>query len=144
MGKLFGRNWLTGIICLWSGAIVDIPNGWALCDGGNGTPDLRNKFIVGAGDTYAVAATGGSTSHDHTGSISEAFVVIQGYTESEIDYLEYGFDIDDADGYGDFYYYTEGHYHEVDLYGTGHDHSPTIDSRTTLPPYYALAYIVKV
>ncbi|GAH72178.1 unnamed protein product, partial [marine sediment metagenome] len=50
---------------LWSGAIVDIPAGWALCDGNNGTPDLRNRFVIGAGDTYAPDATGGSAVHTH-------------------------------------------------------------------------------
>lgn len=48
---------MIGIIVLWYGAIVDIPAGWQLCDGTNGTPDLRNKFIAGAGDTYAVDDT---------------------------------------------------------------------------------------
>lgn len=48
---------MIGIICLWEGAIVDIPAGWQLCDGTNGTPDLRNKFVIGAGDTYAVNDT---------------------------------------------------------------------------------------
>lgn len=57
---------MRGMIVIWSGAIVDIPTGWILCDGNNGTPDLRNKFIVGAGDTYAVDAVGGSLTHDHT------------------------------------------------------------------------------
>jgi hypothetical protein len=61
----------TGIISLWYGSIASIPTGWYLCDGSNGTPDLRNRFIVGAGSTYAVAATGGSAnaivvSHTHT------------------------------------------------------------------------------
>ena len=45
---------------MWSGAIVDIPTGWALCNGSNNTPDLRNKFVAGAGDSYAVDATGGN------------------------------------------------------------------------------------
>lgn len=49
---------LRGII-LWPGAIVDIPANWVLCDGTNGTPDLRNVFIVGAGDAYTVDDTGG-------------------------------------------------------------------------------------
>lgn len=48
-----------GIILIWSGNIIDIPTGWQLCDGTNGTPDLRNRFVVGAGGTYAVGATGG-------------------------------------------------------------------------------------
>ncbi len=50
----------TGIISLWYGSILTIPSGWALCNGSNGTPDLRDKFVVGAGSTYAVGATGGS------------------------------------------------------------------------------------
>lgn len=48
---------MKGLICLWSGAIVDIPAGWSLCDGGGGRPDLRDKFVIGAGDHYAVDAT---------------------------------------------------------------------------------------
>jgi hypothetical protein len=61
----------TGIITMWSGSIASIPAGWYLCNGANGTPDLRSRFIVGAGSTYAVNATGGSAdatlvSHTHT------------------------------------------------------------------------------
>lgn len=55
-----------GSIILWSGAIVDIPAGYVICDGNNGTPDLRNRFVVGAGDTYAKGDSGGSTSHSHS------------------------------------------------------------------------------
>jgi hypothetical protein len=51
-----------GVILLWSGSIASIPSGWNLCDGTNGTPDLRNRFVVAAGDTYAVGATGGADS----------------------------------------------------------------------------------
>ena len=50
----------SGGIFLWSGSIGSIPAGYVLCNGSNGTPDLRNRFIVGAGSTYAVDATGGS------------------------------------------------------------------------------------
>jgi len=61
----------SGMILLWSGATGSIPSGYLLCDGSNGTPDLRNRFVVGAGSSYAVSATGGSTdaivvSHTHT------------------------------------------------------------------------------
>lgn len=60
-----------GVIVDYSGSASTIPKGWALCDGSNGTPDLRNKFIVGAGDTYAVGATGGSNvAHTHSLSVS--------------------------------------------------------------------------
>ena len=50
----------TGGILLWSGSIGSIPAGYVLCNGNNGTPDLRDRFVVGAGSTYAVDATGGS------------------------------------------------------------------------------------
>jgi len=48
---------MIGIICLWSGSVADIPAGWQLCNGTNSTPDLRNRFVIGAGDTYAVDET---------------------------------------------------------------------------------------
>lgn len=67
-----------GGIIMWSGTIAAIPTGWALCDGNNGTPNLLDRFIVGAGSGYAVASTGGANSvalttdempsHDHGGS----------------------------------------------------------------------------
>ena len=68
----------TGVITMWYGSIASIPSGWFLCDGANSTPDLRNRFIVGAGSTYGVAATGGSAnatlvSHNHTASSSSSF-----------------------------------------------------------------------
>jgi len=50
----------SGVITLWSGAISAIPSGWALCNGSNNTPDLRDRFVVGAGSSYAVNATGGA------------------------------------------------------------------------------------
>ena len=51
---------VSGMIVLWSGAANAIPTGFVLCDGNNNTPDLRNRFVVGAGSGYAVNATGGS------------------------------------------------------------------------------------
>ena len=81
----YGTIPLGGII-MWSGSIETIPVGWALCNGGNGTPDLRERFIVGAslgnntsvpGGFYSVGDTGGSrdavvVSHSHTASSSNA------------------------------------------------------------------------
>lgn len=49
-----------GGIIMWSGAVASIPESWALCDGANGTPDLRDRFIVGAGGAYGVADVGGA------------------------------------------------------------------------------------
>ena len=60
----------SGAILLWSGSVASIPTGWYLCNGANSTPDLRGRFVVGAGGAYAVGATGGSAdatlvSHSH-------------------------------------------------------------------------------
>ena len=66
-----GTTFPAGGIIIWSGATGAVPSGWYICDGTNGTPDLRNRFIVGAGSTYSVGATGGSAdavvvTHTHT------------------------------------------------------------------------------
>ena len=60
-----------GGIIMWSGSIASIPLGFRLCDGTSGTPDLRDRFIVGAGSTYTPGNTGGSAnavvvSHSHS------------------------------------------------------------------------------
>lgn len=52
-----------GSIIPWYGNLANIPDGFALCDGTNGTPDLRNRFLVGAGDAYKLAAVGGESTH---------------------------------------------------------------------------------
>jgi microcystin-dependent protein len=49
-----------GMIMMWSGNISNIPNGWVLCNGQNGAPDLRNRFVVGAGSSYQTGNTGGA------------------------------------------------------------------------------------
>ena len=69
-----GSN-LTGIVSFISGMIImynsaTAPSGWYLCDGNNGTPDLRDRFIVGAGNSYSLNATGGSNTATDTVSIS--------------------------------------------------------------------------
>lgn len=66
---------VVGQVIMWFGTIPNIPDGWALCNGSNGTPDLRDRFVVGSGTTYALGATGGSATasgntdasgdHDH-------------------------------------------------------------------------------
>lgn len=58
-GKTAQDFFPSGGIIIWSGAANAIPSGWFLCDGANGTPNLRDRFVVGAGTTYAVGATGG-------------------------------------------------------------------------------------
>ena len=55
-----------GGIIIWSGSATNIPTGWTLCDGNNGTPDLRDRFVLGAGGNYAVDSTGGEATHTLT------------------------------------------------------------------------------
>ncbi len=54
-----------GGIINWSGAVVDIPSNYQLCDGTNGTPMLVDNFVIGAGGILPVGSTGGSFDHDH-------------------------------------------------------------------------------
>jgi len=110
---------LKGIICLWSGAIVDIPAGWQLCDGSNGSPDLRDKFVVGAGSTYNPGNSGGTVSHQHS------------FTSDVHDHsIAAGSPLGGGAAFNDF---TDS----VAVTGT-------TDSGSSLPPYYALAYIIKI
>ena len=67
---------VSGMIMLWSGSEASIPTGWVLCDGTNSTPNLQDRFVVGAGNTYAVGANGGSAdavvvSHTHSTTVSD-------------------------------------------------------------------------
>jgi len=107
-----------GIILMWSGAIANIPTGWILCDGANGTPNLKNRFIVGAGDTYAVDANGGAINHNHdfTGD---------GHNHE----IGIGFSIGAGNNYAAI---TD----TVAVTGT-------TNNANGLPPYYSLAYIMK-
>ena len=115
-----------GGIIMWSGATNAIPSGWALCDGQNGTPNLQDRFIVGAGSTYAVDATGGSAdatlvSHTHNllynhgsfGGSSGAVTPRSGNSPV-----------------------TPGISGRVSTEGSS-------ATNANLPPYYALAYIMK-
>lgn len=56
----------SGGIIIWSGGIPNIPAGFLLCNGSNGTPDLRDKFVIGAGSVYTPGQVGGSETHTHT------------------------------------------------------------------------------
>ena len=68
---------VTGMIMMYNGSSA--PSGWAICDGQNGTPDLRDRFIVGTGSSYSLGNTGGANSvtlttaqmpsHKHTTSV---------------------------------------------------------------------------
>lgn len=109
-----------GMIILWSGSVASIPGGWALCNGSNGTPDLRNNFVVGAGDSYAVDATGGAISHQHDIEPPQHNHTLNGNEGT----CEAG-----GEGPEDTSYFQQDYASE---------------GSQNLPPYLALAYIMKL
>jgi microcystin-dependent protein len=160
----------SGVIVLWSGSVASVPSGWYLCDGLNGTPNLTDRFVVGAGNTYAVGDTGGANSvtldatqiPSHTHSFSGSGTTSTGGAHNhEIKYA----DNDSGGGTG---LYMAGETNRAGLRtssyisytatqsvqsGGSHNHSFSISGTTgtsgggasheNRPPYYALAYIMK-
>jgi hypothetical protein len=149
----WGNTFVAGMIMLWSGSSATIPSGWLLCDGSSSTPDLRNRFVVGATSTYAVGATGGSAdaivvSHTHTATST---VTDSGHSHA---LTNYGSAQAGDDNGGAPVMASTG-------YGTGRSPNPTNTATTgitvattnassgssgtnaNLPPYYALCYIMK-
>jgi hypothetical protein len=131
----------SGLIAMWSGSIATIPAGWLLCNGTSGTPDLRNRFIVGAGSTYAVAATGGSAdaivvSHTHTVTDS-GHSHTTGTTGNSY--------LGDVSGGGGRTHPSGSSANVTSTSTTGISINTSGSSGTNanLPPYYALAYIMK-
>jgi len=150
-GQVQGNSiFVTGMIILWSGAEVDIPTGFTLCNGQNNTPDLRDRFVVGAGNNYNVDATGGSAdatlvSHQHSAG-SYSAVSNGGHTHT------YNFrsgteradnDEDHQRNSGSQQYNTGSsgaHTHTISGSSSTEGSSAT---NANLPPYYALCYIMK-
>lgn len=76
-----GRIIPVGGIVMWSGSIADIAPGWQLCDGTNGTPDLRDKFVIGARqDDAGVAKTNVTGALTQAGGTKDAVVVAHNHT----------------------------------------------------------------
>lgn len=132
-----------GMIMIWSGSVGSIPSGWVLCNGSNSTPDLRDKFVIGAGSSYAVNGTGGSkdavvVSHTHTATVTDP-----GHNHT---YNTYG-QLNVGTGSG-----TDVFAIPVTSANTGSKVTGISVSNSTegvsgnnanLPPYYALCYIMK-
>ena len=133
----------SGVITMWSGSIVSIPSGWYLCDGSNSTPDLRNRFIVGAGSTYSVAGTGGTAdavvvSHTHTATVTDPG---HNHTVTPVP-VAVGLGLV---GGSNAWAYSTTLITSTATTGISVSNSTTGVSGTNqnLPPYYALAYIMK-
>jgi len=136
----------SGLIAMWSGTVATIPTGWYLCDGSNGTPDLTDKFIIGADQdnagtaktniTGSLTQTGGSkdainVSHSHTASVTDPGHVHTGGIVAGATYA----------GGGGIQSGNTG----SSLTGISVSISTEGSSGTNanLPPYYALAFIMK-
>jgi len=168
-----------GGIIMWSGAVADIPTGWALCNGqvvnGNTTPNLLDKFILGAGNAYNPGNTGGSSTTTPAGTIDNTAITPTGtvgnttLTTAQIPAHSHTTTIktcgSEVAGYGlqagsgsfrDRIYVTGGstdtsstgsggsHNHTFTGTSQSHNHTFAGTSQANLPPYYALAYIMRV
>jgi len=137
----------SGLIAIWSGSLGSIPSGWVLCNGQNGTPDLRNSFILGAGSTYAVGSTGGSAdaivvSHTHTATVTDPQ---HSHTLTNTVNTQTGPGGNNQAGF-------VGGYNNITVGGTNpsstgisvaNSSTGVSGTNANLPPYYALAFIQK-
>ena len=131
-----------GCIILWSGVANNIPEGWALCNGQNGTPDLRNRFVVGAGGEYSPNATGGEKTHALTTSEmprhrhewvgDDQLLDIEPGASQEIRKTSIHYDASSSVG---------GKW-DSRVYGTSYEGSG--QGHENRPPFYALCYIMRV
>lgn len=137
----------TGMILLWSGSIATIPTGWALCNGTAGTPNLMDRFVVGAGSAYAVGSTGGATTHLHAISVAGTALTVgqlpphnHGPEAGAASFITGGTGAGNTTGGSNI-----GGSLTTGYTGSGeaHTHSASADTRDHRPPYYALAYIRK-
>jgi microcystin-dependent protein len=157
-----GSSVPSGVILMWSGELNNIPSGWALCDGTNGTPDLRDRFIVGAGTSYDAHAFGGRATQELTienmpnhSHIIDPPSTNTNTTGNHSHSLSLLMSNDDATSSG----FREGQMTVTRSYGTSsagaHSHTVNIaqfNSGLTggsqpleiLPPYYALVFIMKL
>ena len=134
-----------GMIILWSGSFATVPTGWKLCDGTAGTPNLMDRFIVGAGNSYAVGSTGGSLNHTHTVSIGGTALTVAQIPPHTHDI--YANDLLGAGGGSNPDAILNGATYVGTTTATGsgatHTHSASATVIDHRPPYFALAYIMK-
>ena len=149
----------SGGIILWSGSTASIPSGWVLCNGSNSTPDLRDRFVVGAGSSYGVNATGGASSvtlstsqipaHNHSASSSSSTTIHDSghsHSISALRPVESGNTISTASGGTAVTASTNSATTGITAStstSTSIGNTGGGGSHENRPPYYALAYIMK-
>ena len=133
----------TGMIIMWSGDIDEIPEGWALCDGSNGTPNLSDRFVVGAGHDFSVGNEGGE--REHTLTVSEMpshrHYVVNG--DSHVGGLSSSTTVCSNSDHGNGGSYYLGGTGTIANMGLSSP-SGNGQSFSVMPPYLALAYIMKI
>ena len=148
-----------GGIILWSGSTASIPSGWVLCNGSNSTPDLRDRFVVGAGSSYGVNATGGASSvtlsisqipaHNHSASSSSSTTINDsGHSHSipTVQTSSSGSQLGSRDGGNALTVNTNSATTGITAStstSTSIGNTGGSGSHENRPPYYALAYIMK-
>ncbi|EGW50303.1 hypothetical protein HMPREF1022_02676 [Desulfovibrio sp. 6_1_46AFAA] len=145
-GVLSASTFPVGGIIFWSGAANAIPRGWALCDGKNGTPNLQDKFVLGAGSTYNIGDTGGSTNITVSGTVGSTTIISsQMPKHSHSIYSNTGSQVGVTNGVNN----SGANPATVTTSEAGgnmpHTHAATLTAEgDVLPPYYVLAYIMKI
>lgn len=139
-----------GVILLWNFTIATIPSGWVLCDGTNGTPNLRNRFIIGAsvdsGGSPTTTVTGSSTI---LGGVKDAVVVDHTHTVNDAGHTHtYGpSNRTSTAGSTGLLWSGTGTAGTTNtglaLTGISINNAGISGTNMNLPPYYALAYIMK-
>lgn len=152
-------GFVAGMIIMWSGTIATIPSGWVLCNGQNSTPDLRDKFIIGASqDSGGVARTNITGSLLQTGGSKDAIVVTHDHTATSTvtdpghtHNLQFKnvFAGGSGGGAGSVAPFTGVRTDSIVSNTTGITVATTVNTFGTsgdnanLPPFFALAYIMK-
>ncbi len=128
----------SGVIVMWSGDTATIPSGWALCNGANGTPDLRDRFIYGVSPGQQPGTTGGLISHSHTVNAHSHTVnpppTPTGGPSTFTGMMGGGLSVP-----------SPIHTHIFDVPSTVSTlESPGTNLQSNLPPYFKLAFIMKL
>ena len=136
-------GFVSGMIIAWSGSVANIPSGFVLCDGNNNTPDLRDRFIIGAGNSYAVDATGGSKDATLPTHFHHAFKLgnsSESRFNSTLTASNYAASGTGAGNLNEAYNIVSKS-SEADVGKTSDEGSSATNAN--LPPYHALCYIMK-